>query len=158
MIFIAVAVSVYLVIYALEWLWNYVVVSPQLLDERNLAQIAEQANEIARLSCSKTQRETFASLMNVGLFLTEAFTRATDADEFKKYIPDFLEWVDNTITALTEAGLDTEAVAFSQVSSVAPSSEQKAAFDDLESWKRHHLARLAASRAKLSEIVTRRNL
>src|ERR1700694_2516417 len=45
LIFSAIAIIFYMVIYALEWSWNHVVLSPMIMDSENQAKLKQQGDE-----------------------------------------------------------------------------------------------------------------
>lgn len=48
--FIVVAIIVYMVIYALEWSWNYVALAPMIVDSDTQTKLKQRADEIATLT------------------------------------------------------------------------------------------------------------
>ncbi len=48
--FIVVGIIVYMVIYALEWSWNYVALAPMIVDSDNQTKLKQSADEIATLT------------------------------------------------------------------------------------------------------------
>lgn len=50
LIFAVVTIIIYMVIYALEWSWNYVVLAPMIQDQKSQKQLKQQAEEISSLN------------------------------------------------------------------------------------------------------------
>ncbi len=165
LIFAVITLVVYMVLYACEWSWNSLVISPATLDRQVRGQTAERDNQIAALketiSSARKERqqgEQFAELMGRGRILSEAFSCAPDNATFNARVPDLLRWVGDTVAALQESGFLTDAMAFSDSGTIPPSQAQVSAFNHLQDWKRYQVAQLSMYRQKLHEIVERRGL
>ncbi len=160
--FIVIGIAVYMVIYALEWSWNYVEVSPLSLDKKNRTEIAGLTKKLEAIEPSlELQRKTrirFAKLMEAGATL-ELSMRITQSNaEFSAMIPTLSDWIKQTVTALTDAGMETDASTFLRAGEGARSAVQLAKFDHVLAWKRTQMAQLESYRDKLQEIVHRNNL
>jgi hypothetical protein len=165
LIFALVTIVIFMVMYALEWSWNYVVLAPMIVDGKNQAKIDAQADEIASLKeqseLSKKRKEIgieFAALMRQEVDLRQRLKSALDGDEFTKLIREADDWVNQTVGVLKEAGLPTDAEAFYQVGPIELSSEQLERFAHVAEWKRDVIARLALYRQTLDQIKENRRL
>ncbi len=165
--FLAVGILVYMVIYALEWSWNYVVLAPMILDTENQSKLQQQTGHIAALTeklemlnKQKEVRLSFAKLMDDGKGLQIRMITCQDNSEFNSVLcPKMLEWITSTFNAFVEAGLDTDAIAFRDSGDApSPTRVQAEARHYLQQWKHYPMAQLAIYMAKLQEIVERRNL
>jgi signal transduction histidine kinase len=160
LIFTAVTIVIYMVIYALEWSWNYVELAPMIVDSENQAKLKQQAVEIAalseRLNEASRQKEIriqIAARMRRGRDLHEQLAGALARTELHKYTTEIDEWKNQTIASLNEANLQIDGELFSQAASQPPTPEQQAVFGAYTDWKRYELARLDLYRKKLEEIV-----
>jgi hypothetical protein len=69
-----------------------------------------------------------------------------------------MDWVNQTVRVLKEAGLPTDAEAFYQVGHIDLSSEQLARLAHVAEWKRDVIARLTLYRQTLDQIKENRRL
>jgi len=162
--FIVIGIAVYMIIYALEWSWNYVEVSPMVLDEQKRTEIAGLTEKLKAIEpSSDRQRQTriaFAALMEEGKELEVRMLTAQSGAEFSPMGLQVNDWVERTKCAFIEAGLHTDASAFAH-SGERPSDEQMKAIPfylKKQVWKHYDIARITAYLAKLQEIIERRNL
>lgn len=166
-IFSAVTIIIYMVIYALEWSWNYVVLSPMIIDNLNQTKLKQNADEIASLneklaSSSQGQKEIkrrLAALMEREVEIRERLERVNNDPELAELVAESEDWVRQTILALKDSGELTDAVAFSQVGKLPQSAEQAQEWRHIpDEPRRRQLIRLAMYCKKLNQIMDNRRL
>jgi chromosome segregation ATPase len=165
LIFAAITIGVYIVIYVFEWSWNYVVLSPMILDGKNQAQLKQQAEDIASLNeklVASSQRQNeiklrLATLMEREVEIRERLEQK-DA-ELAELVAESDDWVRETIAVLNDSGEFTDAVDFSQVGKLPQSAEQVQKWQHIpDEPRRRQLIRLAMYRKKLDHIRDNRRL
>jgi hypothetical protein len=161
LIFAAVTIVVYMILYVCEWSWNSVVMSPPILDKQRTDKITDLTKKLEESSRQSQTGNTFASLIETGRAIElRMFTSRTGA-EFSPLSLQFNDWCKCVEGALIESGLQTDASIFAhsgerlsqeQIKTFIPSYIQK------ETWKHYDIARITVCLAKLQEIIERRNL
>lgn len=163
--FIVIGIAVYMVIYALEWSWNYVEVSPMIVDHDNQVKLKEQTDQIAALtgqletsSAIKQVKVALAALMKEGKHIEERMVTNQNSHEFSTLSQQLTDWVSRTADALIEFDLHTDAEVFRH-SGERPSDQQTRAIPAyIQSWKRHDMSRFSVYWQTLVEIKNRNNL
>jgi hypothetical protein len=158
LIFGVVTVIVYMVIYALEWSWNYVVLAPMIMDGENQKELKEQADVLASLSQGQNEiKVRVANLMERYEEIFERLERVQNDAEFAELVTESEKWIRDTIAALKDGGEPADAVAFSQVGKVPPSAADVHRFRHiLDETRRAHLIRLTMYRESLRQIMSNR--
>ena len=90
--------------------------------------------------------------------LQHLISASNDADEFSRIVSERDQWIRETVVVLNEAGLHTDAEAFSQIRNRPPVAEEVNDFRHVEDWKRGEVVRLAMYRKKLNQIIDVRRL
>jgi len=170
--FIVVGIIVYMVIYALEWSWNYVVLAPIIVDSANQAKLQQQSRDISALieklqgSNSETLRRSsiqclFANLMETGKDIEEKMLINMNPHEHNTISQSFDDWVDSIVGALTEFVSATDA-SFFRHSGERPTDKQQSEivpfYLKTNTWKHYDVTRASIYLAKLQEIIERKNL
>jgi hypothetical protein len=158
----AIVIVLYMVIYGLEWSWNYVAVAPRIMDRNNQEQLTTQKNEISSLrqqvdsseKVRKVKRE-LAPLLNQQAILQDRLLSAANGAELSSGANAVQEWRDQVVTLLREADEPTDAEVFSQAGRVV-SALEIAKHPDVWEWKREEVARLDLYCKQLAQIREKR--
>src|SRR2546422_6019630 len=161
-IFTVATIIIYMVMYAFEWSWNYVVMAPMIMDGDNQEQLTKQKNEISSLKLEldssekvKNVKRKLAPLINQEISLHDRLLSAQDGAELTSGAAAVREWVSRVITLLKEADEPTDAEVFSQAGRVV-SAQQLAEFHYVRDWKREEVARLTLYCRELAQIKSTR--
>jgi hypothetical protein len=170
--FIVVGIIVYMVTYALEWSWNYVVLAPMIVENTNQAKLRQQSEDISALtekleaSSGEAQRKietriAFASLMEEGKSIEEKLLINPNPHEHNAISESFNGWINRAAEALAESGFQTDATLFRH-SGERPTDVQQNAivpfYLKMIVWKHYDITRASIYLAKLQEIIERKNL
>ena len=154
---IVVGIAVYMAIYILEWSWNYIEISPAILDKQR----KEQIDTLEALARKRQNGIRIARLMEDASKLDTTIRMVQNNQELNSTVaPQLSAWIANVVTALTESGIPTDAAAFLH-SGERPTAEQTKAVamaNFAPEWKQYYMTQLALYRAKLQEIVERRGI
>jgi hypothetical protein len=117
-----------------------------------------QESKASDTSKHKEINARLAALMKREREIHVSFKSASDDGEYTELIRKANDWTNDIGALLNEAGLPTDAQAFSQVGHAELSSEQLARFAHVHEWKREVIARFALYCQTLDQIRSNRRL
>jgi hypothetical protein len=161
LIFAAVTIIVYMILYACEWSWNYVVISPAILDKQRTDEISALSEKLKLREEKSGASLTFATLVGEGNDLLTRMITSQGGAAAHPLSQQLNDWIKTAESALKQSGLLADASIFVHCGEKLSPEQTKALIPNYiqrETWKHYDVARLSVYLAKFQEIVERKNL